>query len=391
MFDTQRIQIDFGDPASGQNTPPDAEFVLAPPKLWTTIKVMLAPDLWVGESYVAGKWYLIKGHLPDFLCAIQQGAKFSFKAYYEFISTLRGIRYYLRQFILNKYYTRQVRRHYEVDSKIYEMILDEEMLYTCAFFFEEEETLAAAQQNKVIATIERMGLPSGTARVLDIGSGWGGMARAIVRRHEAAEVCGLSISSGQIEWAKQHDAKCLSEQQVDRIEYRLQDYVNHDRCDYYDAISVVGMIEHVGLGGYDEFFEKIHSFLKSAGTAVVHTIVSPLPATPTNGWIDKHVFTGGYTPSMSELIKAAEKCRFRISGVHVYPPMHYRRTIECWLDNFLRNAGAIQKYLKGVDYAEGDIEKFMRTWMFYLSGVRNMFVGNHGRCHQVIQLSIRRL
>ena len=77
------------------------------------------------------------------------------------------------------------------------------------------------------------------------------------------------------------------------------------------------MIEHVGLGGYDEFFGKIRRFLKPGGTAVGHTIVSPLPAIPTNSSIDRHIFTGGYAPSISELIMAAEKCQFRISGVYI--------------------------------------------------------------------------
>jgi cyclopropane-fatty-acyl-phospholipid synthase len=352
---------------------------------------MAAPNLWVGESYVAGSWHLIKGNLSDFLNALEHEARQPFKSYYEFLSKLRGLRFYLRQYILNKHYTRQVKRHYEVDPKIYEMILDDEMFYTCAFFIDGAETLAAAQQNKASITIERMSLPAGPVRVLDIGCGWGGMLRSIVKRHNQVEVCGLSISSAQIEWAKKRDSETLSRQQADRMEYRLEDYVDHARCNYYDAVSIVAMIEHVGLGGYDEFFGKVHHFLKPGGAAVVHTIVSPLPAIPTNSWIDRHIFTGGYAPSISELLVAAEKCQFRISGVYIHEPIHYRRTIECWLGNFLNSTEAITEYLGTVAYSESDIDRFIRTWVFYLSGVRNMFIGDQQQSHQVVQLCVNRL
>jgi cyclopropane-fatty-acyl-phospholipid synthase len=294
MLSAARIQFEFGF-TPDRNNSIAAEFIVASPKLWPTIKLMVAPNLWVGESYVAGSWYLIKGSLSDFLNVVEHEARQPFKSYYQFISKLRGVGFYLRQYILNRHYTRQVKRHYEVDPKIYEMILDNEMFYTCAFFVDGDECLSAAQQNKANITVERMSLRNGPVRVLDIGCGWGGMLRSIVKRHNQVEVCGLSISSSQIEWAKKRDDETLSRQQADRMEYRLEDYVDHERRDYYDAISIIGMIEHVGLGGYDEFFGKIHDFLKPGGTAVVHTIVSPLPAIPTNSWIDRHIFTGGYS------------------------------------------------------------------------------------------------
>jgi cyclopropane-fatty-acyl-phospholipid synthase len=382
-------RISFGDPSIPNRA--DTEFIVAPPRFWTAIKLLAAPDLYVGDSYVAGDWYLIKGRLSDFLQAIEQDARQSFKRYYDLVSRMKGVRYYLRQYLLNKHYTRKVKGHYEVDSKIYEKILDDEMLYTCAFFKHAEQTLEEAQQNKINLAIERMCLPDGPARLLDIGSGWGGMARAVVKKYDQATVCGLSISKNQIAWAKQRDAGTLSKGQLDRVDYCLEDYVDHRKFDYYDAISVVGMIEHVGLGGHDEFFGKVHSFLKSDGIALVHTIISPLPAIPTNRWIDKHIFTGGYAPSLSELLVAAEKRKFRISGVYIHQPRHYRRTIECWLENLLRNMNEITEYLQGINYSEVEIEKFTRTWVFYLSAVRNMFADDEEMSHQVVQVSLTKL
>jgi cyclopropane-fatty-acyl-phospholipid synthase len=353
---------------------------------------MTAPDLWVGESFIAGSWYLIKGNLADFLNYVEQDAVGPLRMYYNFLSSLRGLRYYLRQYILNKYYTRQVSRHYDIDSRIYEMILDDEMLYTCAFFLDEEQSLESAQQNKLTTTIDRLSLSYGPVHVLDIGCGWGGLARALVRQHHEVKVCGLTISKTQLISAHKRDVHSLSAEQVNRIEYRLEDYIDHKRSDYYDAVSVVGMIEHVGLGGYPKFFGQINRFLRPGGTAVVHTIVSPTPAAPTNRWIDRHIFTGGYAPSISELVRAAERASFRISGVHIYEPLHYRRTIQCWLGNFISNIAVIRGYLRTLKYTELDIDVFVRTWVFYLSAVRNMFVGSeHRSSHQVVQLVLRKL
>jgi cyclopropane-fatty-acyl-phospholipid synthase len=246
MLKSHRFQIDFGDEANGRNGESGAEFIVASPRAWTTLKLMLAPNLSVGESYVSGQWFLKRGRLSDFLHAIAQDANASFRRYYRIMSLMKGARFWLGQYFLNRYYTRKVKQHYDLDSKIYEMILDPEMLYTCAFFVDDRDTLDSAQQNKLAAAIDRMSFPTRHPQVLDIGCGWGGMARAIVRKHENAKVCGLSISKNQLAWAKQRDGYCLLKTQAERIEYRLEDYVDHDRSNYYDAISVIGMIEHVG-------------------------------------------------------------------------------------------------------------------------------------------------
>jgi cyclopropane-fatty-acyl-phospholipid synthase len=154
---------------------------------------------------------------------------------------------------------------------------------------------------------------------------------------------------------------------------------------------VIGMIEHVGLGGYDTFFDRVYKFLKPGGTALVHTIVSPMAADPTNRWIDRHIFTGGYSPSVSELVRAIERYPFRIAGLYLYRPRHYRRTIACWLENFKSNVGDLSHYLEQLGESEARADKFIRTWLFYLSGVRNMFSEDDPRSHQVIQVAIKKI
>jgi len=392
MLGGSNIRFVFGEPSVNRGDCPQRHsFTVAAPDLWTTLKILLRPNLWVGESYVAGKWYLIQGDLADFLEAIQVSANPVFRSYYRILSGMRGLHFFLRQHLLTYFFTRKVARHYEIDSRIYELILDEHMLYTCAFFNSGHEELAKAQQEKLAATIERLSLPSGDAAVLDIGCGWGAIERAVVRQYPKASVCGLTISKSQIDWARNRDAACLSVEQAQRIEYRLEDYLDHNNEGYYDAICVVGMIEHVGLSGYPVFFERIYKLLKLRGNAVIHTIVSPDPAHPTNAWIDRHIFMGGHAPSISELVRSAEMQGFRISGVHVYPPRHYHQTIKCWLHNFQTNSRLIETHLRNRGSSDAEIDRFIRTWAFYLSGVRGMFAEGAKGSHQIVQLCLLRL
>jgi cyclopropane-fatty-acyl-phospholipid synthase len=391
MIRSERIRIEFLNQHDSTDFQRNVEFVVMPPRLWTALKMMCFPNLWVGESYVAGSWYLSRGNLCDFLWTVRSEAPTKFRRYYEFVAAFRGFRHYLEQYLLNHYYTRQVRSHYEVDSKVYEKILDEEMLYTCAFFENGVSTLSEAQRNKVSTSISRLGLGMEHTKVLDIGCGWGAVARALVKDHPGCDVCGLSISRNQIQWAVKKDTIALSAEQSNRIEYRVEDYTRHERENYYDAVLAIGMLEHVGLGGYDEFFLSLYKFLKPTGVALIHTIVAPKPARPTNRWVDRHIFTGGYAPAISELISAIERSSFRVTNIYVHPPNHYRKTIEYWLDNFSRNETSVAGFLMASGSSSSEAERFIRTWLFYLSGVRNMFSDGDPLSHQVVQVCIRKL
>src|ERR1700722_8695426 len=103
MIASKRIAVYM----DGENERCDAEFILAPPPFWIAVRILIAPNLWVGESYVSGRWYLKKGSLTDFLDVVRREAPPIFRGYYEFTATLRGIRYYLSQYLLNTHYTRQ--------------------------------------------------------------------------------------------------------------------------------------------------------------------------------------------------------------------------------------------------------------------------------------------
>ena len=150
MIKDSRIAVDYGLGTATDQT----EFVVACPTLWAAIKIVLAPNLNVGETFVAGAWFLERGRLSDFIALIKTNPPRLYGGYYRFISQFRGFRFYIEQFYLRGYFTRQVRSHYELDAAIYELILDPELVYTCAFFETSEDTLAEAQQRK-ITTVKR--------------------------------------------------------------------------------------------------------------------------------------------------------------------------------------------------------------------------------------------
>jgi cyclopropane-fatty-acyl-phospholipid synthase len=384
MIQDGKIAVDYGLGAAGDT----AEFVIACPTLWAAIKIVLAPNLNVGETFVAGDWFLRRGKLSDFIALIKANPPRFYGAYYRCVSQFRGFRFYVEQFFLRRYFTRQVRSHYELDPVIYEFILDPELVYTCAFFDTPEDTLADAQQRKIATVISRMRLPEGPSHVLDIGCGWGATERALVRTYPEANVCGLTISRAQVEWASVRDQEHLSDGERARIEYRVEDFAAHKRRGHYDSICVVGLIEHVGLGGYGEFFRFIHDALKPGGTAVVHTIVAPVSEFPSNRWMDKHIFIGGYAPSVSELTHAIEQVPLALTGAYLHAPSEYRRTIEHWLENLQANR------LRLIDHAlarAGDreaAERTFRMWDFYLSAVRNMFDPSESQTYQIAHICV---
>jgi cyclopropane-fatty-acyl-phospholipid synthase len=392
MIRDSRIQIDFGDDgASCDKTVQNTQVILAAPSLFATLKILLSPGLKVGESYVAGAWYIKKGRLTDFLELILRNPPQRYGRLYFWMQHIKGLGFYARQYFLNRYFTRKVRKHYDIDSKIYELILDKEMVYTCGFFETPQSTLEEAQEKKLQIVLDRMQLLAKEPTILDIGCGWGATERFVVKSHPTARIRGLSISANQIAWAKQRDGEALSPDQQSRIDYVVQDYRVHVCSGFYDAVCIVGMIEHVGLGGYNEFFSSLVRFLKTGGTALLHTIVAPSSGIPTNPWLDRYIFTGGYAPSLSDLLRVIERKPLRVESIYLHAPQNYSRTIQAWLDNLEGNATRMRTYLTSQGASRESAEKAIRTWDFYLSGVRTMFTIPGPHCYRIAQLCMRKL
>jgi len=375
VLSSGRVKVDYDDVMNGETERDETEFVLAPPRAWALIKILISPAYQGGETYRNGDWYLKQGSLTKFLEDLYRDQDRFFFRYFLFTYRAKYFSFIIKQKLFTKYYTRRSRRHYEFDSDLYSIFLDDEMVYTCAFFDGADDDLASAQLRKLDTVVSRMKLPDSSVRLLDIGCGWGSLSRRVVTTHSNVNYTGLTIARDQIERANLLDDKRLTSEQRNRIEYRLEDYLDHTakNASRYDGISVIGMMEHVGLGHYDKFLQKICSLLKPERRAVIHTIISSKSGEPTNTWIDKYIFHGGYAPSLAEITRAVEKCSCKIETVFVHEPYHYRRTIECWLHNFEANWDSY-KSSKLASWGNERSDELFRIWHFYLSAVRNMFV-----------------
>jgi len=192
--------------------------------------------------------------------------------------------------------------------------------------------------------------------VLDIGSGWGGMAAYLSKRSNV-NVKGVTLSEEQIAYSKQRKIN----ESLEQVQYELQDY--RKVREKYDRIVSVGMFEHVGTAHYQEFFNKVYDLLNQRGVALIHTIGRIDGPTTNDPWIEKYIFPGGYIPALSEVMKRVEKSGLTTTDVQILK-FHYAETLKRWRYNFYDNLDKIKELYD---------EKFCRMWDFYLSSSQASF------------------
>ncbi|MCE7997563.1 MAG: class I SAM-dependent methyltransferase [Rhodobiaceae bacterium] len=249
-----------------------------------------------------------------------------------------------------------VAHHYDLDAGLYDLFLDTDKQYSCAYFETADTSLEAAQLAKKRHIAAKLRLSPDT-HVLDIGCGWGGMALYLAQE-TGARVTGVTLSEEQHKIATERAALAgLS----DRVQFRLQDYREVEEC--FDRIVSVGMYEHVGVHHYDEFAAKVHSLLKPDGVALIHTIGRLDEPGATNPWIAKYIFPGGYIPALSEVAPTLERQQLLLNDLEVLR-LHYATTLRHWRNRFLaRWDDAVALY----------DERFARMWEFYLAGSETSF------------------
>jgi len=320
-------------------------------------KLLLYPDLFLGEAYSNGSAVIENGTLTEFLdIALKNVGRNETSTLSEFLNKLRGTYRFLTSFNLLKKSKSNVAHHYDISEDLYGLFLDSKKQYSCAYFKNENDDLETAQTNKIKHIIKKLNLKP-NQRVLDIGSGWGSLAIEIAKESEC-EVVGITLSENQLEYSKKKAKELNLENQV---EFRLIDYRQLD--EKFDRIVSVGMFEHVGRKFYKNYFNQVSNLLNDDGIALIHTIGSANPPRGPQPWITKYIFPGGYTPSLSEVAKPIEKSGLVISDIEVLK-MHYAHTLRHWRDRFL---GKKDRVLEMFD------EKFFRMWEFYLSSCEMTF------------------
>ena len=320
-------------------------------------KLLLYPDLYFGEAYMDGSLVIENGNITEFLdLAFKNIGRGNINSYGAVIKKLRGTYRYLTSFNKIAKSKENVAHHYDISEKLYDLFLDENRQYSCAYFKNENDTLEQAQNNKIHHIIKKLNIRP-NQKVLDIGSGWGTLALAIAKETQAS-VTGITLSENQFEYSKN---KAKEMNLSNKVDFKLIDY--RQLNEKFDRVVSVGMFEHVGRKFYRTYFNKVFKLLNERGIALIHTIGSSMPPRDPQPWIQKYIFPGGYTPSLSEVANPIENSGLIVSDIEVLR-MHYAHTLRNWKERFLSKKDIV------LDMFD---EKFFRMWEFYLASCEMAF------------------
>ena len=323
---------------------------------FSEIKMMMNPSLHFGESYMNGSLILEEGNIHDLLKLIF--INIGSNTDHWVMKVDRVIRAIRNKIVSSNYIVKSknnVAHHYDLSDKLYDLFLDKDRQYSCAYFNSPNDTLEQAQMNKKELIAKKL-LLEDDQNVLDIGSGWGGMASYLSKRSNV-NVKGVTLSEEQFAFSKQRKIN----ESLDKVEYALQDYRKVE--ERYDRIVSVGMFEHVGTPHYQEFFNKVYELLNEKGVALIHTIGRIDQPTTNDAWIEKYIFPGGYIPALSEVMQRVEKSGLITTDIQVLK-FHYAETLKRWRYNFYDNLDKVKELYD---------EKFCRMWDFYLSSSQASF------------------
>ena len=316
-------------------------------------ELALNPDLKLGELYMDGRLTVEEGDIAGLIdLLVSNLARNSTTRLHRFV---RGVRRALRPFEQFNPVSRakaHVAHHYDLSARLYDLFLDKDRQYSCAYFSEPGESLDEAQIGKKRHIAAKLYCNQPGLKVLDIGCGWGGLALDLARDCQA-NVLGITLSEEQIAIAKERaQAAHLNETcKFDLVDYRTLG-------GKFDRIVSVGMFEHVGVGYYQAYFDKVRDLLDEDGVALIHTIGRSDGPGATNPWIAKYIFPGGYTPALSEMMPVIEKAGLIVSDVEVLR-LHYAETLKDWRARIKE---------RWADLAALYDERFCRMWEFYLAG-----------------------
>ena len=320
-------------------------------------KLLINPDLYFGEAYMNGSLVIENGTITEFLdLAFRNIGRGDINFYGTVIKKIKGTFRYLTSFNKILKSKENVAHHYDISEKLYDLFLDKNRQYSCAYFKNDNDTLEEAQKNKMHHIIKKLNIKP-NQKVLDIGSGWGTLALEIAKETNAS-VTGITLSENQFEYSKN---KAKEMNLSNQVEFKLIDY--RQLNEKFDKIVSVGMFEHVGRKFYRTYFNTVSKLLNEKGIALIHTIGSTMPPRDPQPWITKYIFPGGYTPSLSEAVKPIEDSGLIISDIEVLR-LHYAHTLRHWKERFLSKKDAV------LDMFD---EKFFRMWEFYLASCEMAF------------------
>ena len=256
-------------------------------------------------------------------------------------------------------------QHYDIGNDLYERMLDPWMQYSCGYWTDNVTNLNEAQETKLDLIARKLKLEPGM-RVLDVGCGWGGLAKYLAEKH-GVSVVGLTISKEQAVYAKEWTKRLP-------VEIIVADYRTYT-TEPFDRIVSVGMFEHVGHKNYRAYMEHMHRLLKDDGIFLLHTIGRSTTTFATDPWIHKYIFPNGMLPSPTQVGEGMEKL-FVMEDWHNFGA-HYDRTLMAWYQNF----ESAWTELKGKDRYN---DRFYRMWKYYLLSCAGLFRSRDAHLWQIV-------
>jgi len=313
-------------------------------------RLALNPYLYIGEAYMEGTLTIEQGSLYDFvdICAVNCDSAFEQPLTRTRDMVARVLRH-LHQYNPVPRARANVAHHYDLSDRLYDLFLDADRQYSCGYFTHRHNDLDLAQLDKKRHIAAKLLLRPGT-RVLDVGSGWGGLALYLAEAG-GCEVVGITLSEEQLKASRQRAERAGL---AHRVQFHLRDY--REQTGRFDRIVSVGMFEHVGVNHYPQFFAKVRELLTDDGIALLHSIGRMDGPGATNEWIRKYIFPGGYSPALSEVLPTVERQKLWVTDVELLR-LHYAETLRCWRERFAANRAEIAKLYD---------ERFCRMWEFYL-------------------------
>jgi len=323
-------------------------------------KLLLFSDFYFGKGYAEGEIAIENGSISEILdIALKNIGRKDISKFSKTVNKIRGTWRYLTNFNTRKSSRAAVSAHYDVGSAdFYRMFIDEKHFqYSCGYWPKEDMTLEDSQEAMVNHMIKKLNITDKDL-VLDVGSGFGGLACAIAEK-TGAKVDGITLSKVQLDFSQ----KISREKKLDNLcQFRIEDY--RDTKKKYTKVISKGMLEHVTRKFYKTYFRKIYEILEPKGKALVHTIGSIDKPRPPQAWITTFIFPSGYTPSLSELMPAIEHSKLVLEDLEILSGVHYASTLQEWKNRFIKNK---EKVLKTYN------DKFYRLWLFYLTSCESAF------------------
>ena len=314
------------------------------------------PQMVLGEAYMQGRLVVEAGTIYDFLeIMLSNAERQPLPRWVCALDSVRRLSKRMQQYNPAPRARANVAHHYDINGAIYDLFLDADRQYSCAYFHDTSD-LDEAQRAKKRHIAAKLALKKGH-RVLDIGSGWGGLDLYLASI-ALVDITGITLSVEQLQVAR---ARVKDTALQGSVRFDLRDY-RHVKG-YFDRIVSVGMFEHVGVNHYQTYFDKVAALLNDDGVALIHSIGRFDTPAVTNPFIAKYIFPGGYIPALSEVLPAIERSGLFVTDVEILR-LHYAETLRHWRTRFLANRHKAEHLL-------GDT--FCRMWEFYLAASETAF------------------